>query len=250
MRKIVVGNWKLYVSSLAEGKKLLRAINASFPRGVKSDVVLCPPVSFAAALSDSYSGKRIQFGTQNISVESDGSNTGEISARDFASAGLSYVILGHMERRQKGETDEEVAKKIQSALAVKLTPIVCVGEPERDSEGAFFEYLKKNIMHSLARVAPSDAKKIILAYDPLWAIGNADAPSAMVIREAVLFVRKTLAQMWGREAADKVRIIYGGSVDGSNADVIAEGAAVDGVLPGRASVKVDEFISIIKAFNR
>ena len=154
-----------------------------------------------------------------------------------------------MEKRAKGDSDETVAKKTAAALDSGLVPIVCVGEPERDPEGKFFEYLKKNITDSLARASASDAKKIVIAYDPLWAIGNAEAPQPSVIREAVVYVRKTIADMWGRDAAHKVKIIYGGSVDGTNADIIAEGAMVDGVLPGRASVDPAEFSKIIKAFS-
>lgn len=249
MKKLIVGNWKLYISSLAEGKKILRRIDKSFPRGVKSTVVICPPVALAVALRASYGGRRIAFGTQDASFEIDGSHTGEISPRQLKESGIEYVILGHMERRAKGDTDEIVSKKAAAALSVRLHPIVCVGEPERDKEGHFFEYLKKNITDSLQRVSPSDAKNITVAYDPLWAIGHSEAPAPSVIREASVFIRKTLAELWGREHADKVRIIYGGSVDGSNADIIAEGANVQGVLPGRASIDPDAFCKIIKAFR-
>jgi len=248
MKSLVVGNWKLYIRSLSEGKKLLHAIDKTFPRGVKSTVVVCPPVALAVALKAGYGGKRIVFGTQDSSFEIEGSHTGEISPRHLAESGIQYVILGHTERRAMGDTDEIVAKKVAAALSAKLIPIICVGEPKRDSEGHFFEYLKNNVSQSLARISPSDAKKIIIAYDPYWAIGNSEAPTPNIIREAALFIRKTLAEMWGREAADRVRIIYGGSVDGSNADIIAEGAGINGVLPGRASVVPEEFSKIIKAF--
>lgn len=249
MKKLIVGNWKLYVPSLAEGKKLIRAIDASFPRGVKSTVVVCPPVALAVALRASYGGRRIAFGTQDASFEVEGSHTGEVSPRQLKESGIEYVILGHMERRAKGDTDEIVSKKAAAALSVKLQPIICVGEPERDSEGHFFEYLKRNITDSLARVASSDAKNIIIAYDPLWAIGNVEAPAPSVIREASVFIRKTVVEMWGRRDAEKVRIIYGGSVDGENADIIAEGANIQGVLPGRASVNPKAFCQIIKSFR-
>lgn len=249
MKRLIVGNWKLYVPSLKEGQKLIRAIDKSFPRNIKSTVVVCPPVALAVALRASYRGRRIVFGTQDTSIELEGSNTGEVSPRQLKESGIEYVIVGHMERRAKGDTDEIVAKKAAAALSVKLQPIICVGEPKRDQEGHFFEYLRKNITDSLARVSSSDAKKIVIAYDPLWAIGNAEAPAPSVIREAALFIRKTVSELWGREHADKVRIIYGGSVDGENADLIAEGAGVNGILPGRASVDPEAFCKIIKAFR-
>ena len=160
------------------------------------------------------------------------------------------MILGHAEQRGRGETDEMVAKKSAAALAAGLRPVICVGENERDKDGGHFAYLKKNVKESLARVAPADASRVVIAYDPLWAIGNAEAPQPPVIREAVIFVRKTLAEMWGRDRALKTRIIYGGSVTAESAGAIAKGAGVQGLLPGRASVQPEEFCAIIKAFSR
>jgi triosephosphate isomerase len=250
MRNLILGNWKLYVHSLDEGRKLLRAIDRSFPRGVKADVVVCPPVALAVALRAGYRGKRIAFGTQDVSTESEGAHTGEVSAVNLAESGIEYVIVGHAERRAQGDTDTIVAKKAAVALAANLHPIVCVGESVRDKDGGHFTFLKKNITESLARVEPARASALTIAYDPLWAIGQNEAPTPAVIREAVIFIRKTLADMWGRERALKTRIIYGGSVDSASAGIIAESAGVQGVLPGRASVQAEEFCAIIKAFSR
>lgn len=256
MKNLIVGNWKLYVRSLQEGKKLLKAIDRSFPRGVKADVVVCPPVALAVALRAGYSGRRIAFGTQDISIETEGAHTGGVSAVNLAESGIEYVIVGHAERRlpaqagARGDTDEMVAQKTAIALASGLHPIVCVGELERDKDGGHFAALKKNVSGSLSRVEPGRTHDLSIAYDPLWAIGQREAPSPAVIREAVIFIRKTLADMWGRERALKTRIIYGGSVDGASADVIAEGAGVQGLLPGRASVRPEEFCAIIKAFSK
>jgi triosephosphate isomerase len=250
MKSLIVGNWKLYIPDLAAGKKLLRAIDRSFPRGVKADVVICPPVALAVALRAAYGGKRIAFGTQNASFDADGAHTGDISPTSLSRSGIEYVILGHVEQRRKGETDEDVAKKAAAALAAGLKPIICVGEHVRDKDGGHFAFLQKNVKESLARIVPTDSSRVVIAYDPLWAIGNAEAPSPGIIREAATYVRKTLAEMWGRERALKTRIIYGGSVNAESAALIAKDSGVQGLLPGRASANSEEFTDIIKAFSR
>lgn len=249
MQKLIVGNWKLYVSSPKEGKALLASIKRSLPKTSKTVIVICPPVTLAVYLRDSYSGKRIAFGTQDVSTEVDGSHTGEVSARSLKESGIEYVMVGHAERRGKGDTDEVVSKKAAVALAEGLQVIMCVGEKERDQDGAHFAELKKNVLHSLERVEPEDAKRITIAYDPLWAIGNAEAPTPRIIKESIIFIRKTLVEMWGRERGLKVRIIYGGSAMSESAKSIRDEGGVDGLLLGRASVDPQEFSEIIKSFS-
>jgi len=249
MKSLVVGNWKLYVNSVAEGKKLLKEIDRKFPRGVKSTVAVCPQVPIAAALRAEYGGRRIAFGTQDVSADLEGAHTGSASALALASSGLAYVIVGHAEMRALGDTDEIVSKKAVAALAAKLHPVICVGEPARDTEGTHFSFLSKNVSQSLARIEPADAARITVAYDPVWAIGQKEAPSPRVVSEAVIFIRKTLAGMWGRDAALKVRIIYGGSVLPESAAEFATNSAAQGLLVGRASVDAESFAGIIKAFS-
>ncbi len=249
MQKLIVGNWKLYIRTFEEGKKLLKAIDKKLPRGVKTTVVVCPPVALAAALRREYKGKRIAFGTQDAFWESEGAFTGQISPVNLASAGISYVILGHSERRALGETDEDVAKKAVAALSAGLHPIVCVGEIERDQDGKFFSVIEKSVKATLARIEPKDAGKFTVAYEPVWAIGKTEAASPRTAAEAVLYIRKTIADMWGREKALKVRIIYGASVDAGNAAHFAAEKSIHGLLPGRASVDAEEFVGILKAFS-
>ena len=248
-KPVIVGNWKLYIHSLAEGKKLIAAIDKKMPRGAKTEIVICPPVPLAAALRAGYRGKRIAFGAQDCSFETDGAHTGESSPRALAAAHIEYVILGHSERRAAGESNETVAKKVAAALAEKLKPIVCVGERERDQNGAYLSILAKDIMESLSRVGPGEAGKIVIAYEPVWAIGGETPPEPRAILEASIFIRKTLADLWGREAAFKARIIYGGSVNADNAAALAKEAKVGGVLPGHHSVEADSFAAIIRAFS-
>jgi triosephosphate isomerase len=249
MKNLVVGNWKLYVNSLADGRKLLKDIDRKFPRGVKAAVAVCPQVALAAALKSAYGGKRIAFGIQDVSFDAEGAHTGSVSPLAVSSTGIQYAIVGHVERRALGDSDEIVSKKAAAALSAKLHPIICVGEPVRDAEGAHFAVLAKNVSASLARIDHSEASRVTIAYDPLWAIGQKEAPSSRIVSEAIIFVRKTLAELWGREAALKTRIIYGGSVTPESAAEFKKGSAAQGLLVGRASVDADSFTKIIKAFS-
>ncbi len=249
MKSLVVGNWKLYINSIAEGKKLLRGIDKGLPRGMKAEVVVCPQIPLAVALRAGYGGKRITFGTQDAFTEESGAHTGEASPRALVNSGLEYVIIGHAERRLLGDTDEIVAKKAAAGLAAGLRAIVCVGELERDQEGGHFAHLAKNVKQSLARIELSDVSRLTIAYDPLWAIGNAEPPSPRIVAEAVMFIRKTLAELWGREKALKVRIIYGGSVNAESAEGFVKTGGVQGFLIGRASVDPQEFTTIIRAWK-
>lgn len=250
MKKLIIGNWKLYVNTPVEGKKLLRDIDKKLPRGLKVEVAICPQVALAPLLKSGYGGKRIAFGTQDVFFEDSGAHTGGISPKALVASGIKYVIVGHAERRAEGDTDEIVSKKAVAAIQAKLHPVICVGEPVRDQEGAYLTYLAKNVMDSLARIEASDASKFTVAYDPLWAIGAPEAPSPRTVAEAVMFIRKTIADMWGRERALKVRIIYGGSVNAASAKAFAEAPGIQGLLPGRASVDAEEFTNIVRAFKK
>lgn len=249
MKKLIIGNWKLYVKSVDEGKKVLKAIEKRLPRGLKSEVVVCPPTALAVALRREYKGSRIAIGAQDIFWEKDGAHTGAVSPVHIASAGIKYTLVGHSERRALGETDEEVAKKAVAALNSKLHPVICVGETERDADGRFFSVIEKSVKGSLSRIEPKDAGKFTIAYEPVWAIGKTEAASPRMAAEAILYIRKTIVDMWGREKAMKVRIIYGASVSAENAEGFANEKAIQGLLPGRASVDAVEFTNIIRAFS-
>ena len=248
-KALVVGNWKMYVNSLAEGKKLLHNINKKIPRGTKAVVVVCPPMPLVVALKAAYRGRTIALGAQDCFFNPEGAHTGETSPRALAQSGIEYVILGHSEQRALGETNETVAKKVAAALAEKLKPIICVSERERDSNGAYLSLFAKDIAESLSRTEASAASKITIAYEPVWAIGGEEPPPPHAIMETTIFIRKTLAEMWGREAAFKARIIYGGSVNATNAAAIATGAKVSGVLVGHHSINADSFAAIVRAFS-
>ncbi len=249
MKKLIIGNWKLYVKTVDEGKKVLKAIEKKLPRGLKSEIVVCPPTALAVALRREYKSSRIAIGAQDIFWEKDGAHTGAVSPAHIGSSGIKYTLVGHSERRALGETDEEVAKKAVAAIASKLHPVICVGETERDADGRFFSVIEKSVKGSLSRIEPKDAGKFTIAYEPVWAIGKTEAASPRMAAEAILYIRKTIVDMWGREKAMKVRIIYGASVSAENAEGFAHEKAIQGLLPGRASVDAVEFTNIIRAFS-
>lgn len=244
---IIVGNWKAYVESPKEALALLKAVDKGLPRASRARVVVCPPAFLVAHLRATYTGKRVSLGVQDVSVTPQGAHTGEDTATLAKSAGATYAIVGHAERRALGETSSSVAEKVRVALDSKLVPIVCVGESERDREGKFFSYLEDMVLASLARIEARELSKLIVAYEPVWAIGAAQPPDARTVRESVLYIRKTLAARYGREAGLKAKILYGGAVDEHSAPDLIAGGGANGFLVGRASVTAHSFVGIIRA---
>ena len=214
---------------------------------MKSEIVVCPPAPILAYLRDSYAGRRIAFGAQHISISGLGANTGEDAGELVRAAGATYTIVGHAERRAEGEDDERVAKEARAALDSGLTPIICVGEEERDKDGHYFAKIEKTLAGSVSRILPHEIGRVVIAYEPVWAIGAPLAPGARVVAEATLYVRKTLASLYGREAALKTRIIYGGAVDETTAGELKKDGQVNGFLIGRASVDALKFPLIVRA---
>lgn len=245
-KALIVGNWKAYVTSLKEAKKLFKDIEGGLPRGNRAEIVVCPPAPFVHPLAASYKGRRIAFGAQDASYEG-GQHTGATTPHMLKDVGALYAIVGHSERREEGDTDDIVSKKIVAVLASGLMPIVCVGEKARDKDGHYLADLEKSLLNSLARIEPTMLKKIVIAYEPVWAVGASTAPSAREIREVIIFLRKVLATRYDRAAALKVRILYGGDVNDSNIASLIDGSDASGFLLGRASVVAAEFISILKA---
>lgn len=247
-KALIVGNWKSYVSSIKDAKKLFKDVEKALPRSVKSDVVVCPPFPFIESLSSGYRGEKILLGAQDVHFEI-GAATGTVSVPALKSVGVRYIILGHAERRLMGETDESVSKKVGAVLDAKLTPIVCIGEKDRDREGHYLQELKKSIEASLENVQAADLKRLVIAYEPVWAIGAPLPPDGRTIRETIIFIRKVLAGMFDRTAALKARIIYGGAVDDKDAGELIINSGANGFLLGRASVNAQEFGAIVSMFQ-
>lgn len=251
MRKnIVAGNWKMNLN-LQEGVALATALNEALKdKTVKCDVVIGTPFIHLASVVNAVDTTKIGVAAQNCADKVSGAYTGEVAAAMIASTGATYVILGHSERRAYYHDTAEILKeKVLLALANGLTPIFCIGEvlQEREAE-KHFEVVKSQIESSLFDLAPEEFSKIVLAYEPVWAIGTGKTASAAQAQEMHAFIRKTLAAKYGAEIADNTSILYGGSCNASNAKELFSNPDVDGGLIGGASLGVDKFMPIIEAF--
>ena len=250
-KKIVAGNWKMN-NNLQEGLDLAKDLNEALKgKDLKCDVVLGTPYIHLASVVDAVDADKIGVAAQNSADKVSGAYTGEVSAAMVASTGAKYVILGHSERRAYyHETAEILKEKVVLALENDLTPIFCIGEvlEEREAE-KHFDVVKAQIEESLFDLSAEDFSKIVLAYEPVWAIGTGKTASSEQAQEIHAFIRKTLVEKYGAEIADKTSILYGGSCNASNAKELFSNPDVDGGLIGGASLSVENFLPVIEAFN-
>ena len=248
---LVVGNWKMYVETLAKAKELASKVSRTSARLRRTDVVICPPHAFVGALSPSVARSSVRLGAQDVSMETEAARTGETSAYMLKSVGAEYVIVGHSERRSSGESNATVATKTARALKAGLTPIVCVGERERDVRGEFLAFLEHQIRESLKGLTKAKAPHIVIAYEPVWAIGKSSesAVTPHVLHEMTLFIKKILVSLYGRKIGTSMRVLYGGSVEADNASALITGGTVDGLLVGHASTDAEEFSAILRSVD-
>jgi triosephosphate isomerase len=248
MREILIaGNWKMNNDAeesmeLAENLKML---SKRFDENV--DVLICPPFISLYAVKKVLAGSNIKIGAQNMHFEDKGAYTGEISPLMLKGLGIEYVIVGHSERRQYfNETDETVNKKLESALRHGIIPILCVGETLKQRESKIEkETIKNQIVKAFENIKPSDAEKIIVAYEPIWAIGTGKNATCSQANEMASFIRSCVSELYGKKLSKKTIIQYGGSVKSSNAGEILSQPDIDGALVGGASLNADEFLKII-----
>jgi triosephosphate isomerase len=249
MRKnIVAGNWKMN-NNLQEGLVLAKDLqNALNGKTVNCDVVICTPFIHLALAAKEI--KTIGLGAQNCADKVSGAYTGEVSAAMVASTGAKYVILGHSERRAYyGETNATLKEKVLLALANNLTPIFCIGEVLAEREaGKQNQVVETQIRESLFDLSAEDFGKIVLAYEPVWAIGTGKTATSAQAQEIHAFIRKTLTDKYGANVANETSILYGGSCNAGNAQELFANPDVDGGLIGGASLAVDKFLPIIEAF--
>lgn len=244
----IAGNWKMNTRKDA-AVQLARAVVAGAGDGDKVEVAICPPSVFLAVISDVVAGTAVSLGAQNLYAAADGAYTGEINAGMLTDVGCRYVILGHSERRQlMGETDVLVAKKMEAALAGNLIPIVCVGETLEERESNKTEaVVETQVRGSLAGLDDVRASKIVLAYEPVWAIGTGLTATPAQAEAVHAMIRKLLGEMFSPEIAAQIRIQYGGSVKPSNAAELMSKENIDGALVGGASLQAADFLAIIHA---
>ena len=245
MRKpLISGNWKMN-TKLEEAENLVRAMVAELDSIDNVEKVLCPPFISLAAIKELIKGTSIELGAQNMYFEDKGAYTGEISPIMLTSL-CDFVILGHSERRQYfAETDELINKKVKKALESRLKPILCVGESLEDNEAGRTERkITKQVNAGLAGISPTS--QLVIAYEPIWAIGTGKAATGKQANATISLIRSIVTNLWDKKTAEAVRLLYGGSVTSSNiAEFIAE-SDIDGALVGGASLKADEFVSIVK----
>ena len=248
---IVVGNWKMNPVARRKAVDLFLACREATRNISGVDIAIAAPFPYLAPIADARGrARKPMLAGQDAFAEPSGSYTGEVSAAQLAELGASHVILGHSERRERGETDEEVAAKVSAVLAYNVTAVVCVGEADRDEDGAYLGHLRDQIRSSLAGVGGKYFPRIVIAYEPIWAIGGEQAMQASEIHEMVVLIRRELTELYGEAAAQGARVIYGGSVDEDNIEEIMRDGAVDGVLPGRASRSPASFGAICDAVSR
>ena len=251
MRKnIVAGNWKMN-TTLQEGVELAKEVNEALKtRTPNCDVIIGVPFTHLASINAVIDTDKLGLSAENCADKVSGAYTGEVSAAMVASTGAKYVILGHSERRQYyHETAEILKEKVNLALANGLTPIFCIGEVLEEREnGTYFDVVKSQVEGSLFELSAEDFGKIILAYEPVWAIGTGKTATAEQAEEIHAFIRSTIAAKYGEAVADNTSILYGGSCKPSNAKELFAKPNVDGGLIGGAALKADSFMGIVDAF--
>ena len=249
-KKIVAGNWKMN-KTLPEGIQLAEEVNEKVKalQVPEVKVILGTPFIHLAEVSKIVDPAIISISAQNCATEASGAYTGEISAAMVASTGSTHVILGHSERRSYyGETDAILVKKVAQALANQLEIIFCIGEVLAEREaGKHFEVVKSQLENGLFQLSPEEFSHIILAYEPVWAIGTGKTATSAQAQEMHAFIRKVLTEKYGKEIAENTSILYGGSCNAGNADAIFSNPDVDGGLIGGASLKAEDFSLIIAA---
>lgn len=246
MRKpIIAGNWKMY-NTPSKTRSLIEELKP-LVTGARAEVVVCPPFVCLPEAKEAIKGTDIKLGAQDVYHESEGAFTGEVSPEMLKEVGVEYVIIGHSERRQYfHETDSSVNKKTIFALKNGLIPIVCVGETlEQREQGITMQLVEKQITTGLAGLEGIDPEKLVIAYEPVWAIGTGRTASSRDADEVIRFIRQVLSKMFTSEFSAKVRILYGGSVKGDNAAELMNMPDIDGGLVGGASLKAKEFSRIV-----
>lgn len=251
MRKnIVAGNWKMN-TTLDEGVELANEINTRLKETErKCDVVICVPFTHLTSVNAMIEPEIVGLGAENCSEHEKGAYTGEVSAAMVKSTGAQYVILGHSERRQYfGENNEQLLAKTRLALANGLKPIFCVGEVLEDRENGSFNSVVQAQTEALFELSPEEFKNIIIAYEPVWAIGTGKTATAEQAQDMHAHIRKVIAEKYGNALAEETSILYGGSCKPENARELFSKPDVDGGLIGGAALKADSFIGIVEAFN-
>ena len=246
-KKLMAANWKMYKTP-QQAQEFLRAFLPLVEGHTRDEIAICPPFVCLPAVVEALAGQSIAVGAQNLHWEKEGAYTGEISAGMLVAVGCTHVIIGHSERRQYfGDTDDTVNRKLKAALAAGLTPIVCVGEvlQERES-GLTEEVICRQCLRGLSGISGEEARRLVIAYEPVWAIGTGKTATPQIAAEAHAVIRAEAATALGKHVAENMRILYGGSVKPENAKALMSEAEIDGALVGGASLDPKSFAAVVR----
>jgi len=246
-KPFIAGNWKMH-KSIKEAAELANEIKRRFYDFDRAEIVLAPPFTALAAVADIIASTPVKLAAQNMFWEKEGAFTGEVSPLMLKDAGCSYVILGHSERRAYFcESDENVNKKIKAALREGILPIVCVGERLEEREaGKTIEVVERQLRGALEEIKEEEARKIVIAYEPVWAIGTGKTAAPNQAEEVHKFIRETIGKLYTEDTSSDILVIYGGSVKPENITSLIKEEDIDGALVGGASLESDKFIKIIE----
>lgn len=251
-KKIIIANWKMNPASTKEAISIFSPVKRTAGTLKNVQTIICPPFVHLSELNKKVSGHRCVLGGQDVFYENKGAYTGEVSTKMLTSLGIKYVIVGHSERRALGETNEDVNKKISAAMKNGLTPILCIGEKERDTDAKYLNFIRVQIKEALKNIPKNKISNIIIAYEPVWAIGSSDenADTSEGVFETVLFIRKVLSEIVINSRALDMSILYGGSVNKKNTESLLKEGGVQGLLVGGASLNANIFSAIIKIADK
>ncbi len=246
-KPFIAGNWKMH-KTIPEAVEMVKALKEESPQLTDAELVVIPPYTMLSEVKKVIEGSTVQLGAQNIFWEEKGAFTGEVSPPMLKDAGCQYVTIGHSERRQYfGETNETVNKKIKAALAHELTPIMCIGESlEEREKGNTMDKVENQINSGLEGLGKDEIRRIVIAYEPIWAIGTGVTATPSQAEEVHSFIREKLTEKYGNEIASYAIILYGGSVKPANTYSILKENNINGALVGGASLEADSFIQITK----
>ncbi len=245
MNKLIVANWKMNPPSKKEAEIIFKSISTLIKNFKNIEIVICPPFPYLY-IHEKLKIKKIKLGSQDVSVFKEGSHTGEVSMGMLKDFKVEYSIVGHSECRALGDTNDIVNKKIAMVLKSKITPIFCVGEKDRDTNGFYLSFIKQQLIEGLSGIIKPQIKNIVIAYEPVWAIGAGSIREAthLEFTEIRIFIKKIISDLYDIKTANELRIIYGGSVNPLNATSFIKEGGADGLLVGRDSLNVKKFSEI------
>ena len=248
MKALVVANWKMNPLTFREAKVLLEKTKQLAMQVKEVSLVVAPPSIYLRELTALARMKTLSFAAQNVHAEPLGAHTGEISVSHIKDAKASYVIIGHAERRAAGESDADIQKKMRAALMAQLTPILCIGESERGSDAAHFTHIREQLRSALPEEAGKRLSRIVIAYEPVWAIGGKTPMRPHDMHEMSIYIRKTVVERFGA-LGHGVKIIYGGAIDAESAPAMLKEGDVTGLLVGRVSIDAQALKQLLVAIK-